>query len=406
MPRASAKPGATGFKKIAPLPSTTGAGTKGNAAPDLQSSKTPKQVKKTAQKRNKKRKAGIYDDDEESIIKAGGSDSDGSDEFTTVTTQTKSGRQIHRPTVFAPQPDPAPISAAGTAVSPVGGPEGGSPRKKRRIRRVKEANITCEHCQRGHSPAGNQIVLCDDCNGAWHQFCHDPPVEAETVSEKESQWFCSDCRPLKAPPSVASVPGVSNVETVTATVYDSNFLHSQNLVGGSNFTAEERLGYLSRLSHAALVGLLARISGENPELPIFPANLKELRTSTFIAPFPTKPSSAATNATSQDTTLSTSLPQVAGAISPPPAKVQTQHPPATTIASSDPTPAAAPIDEYASDEEFIPEHRLYPKPGNGFRLPPDSVDLDILLEDPNCRTFSHALHGPAEMRAEAAVGVA
>jgi hypothetical protein len=59
---------------------------------------------------------------------------------------------------------------------------------------------------------------------------------------------------------------------------------------------------------------------------------------------------------------------------------------------------------YESDEESeyeFQEHRLYPRAGNGFRLSLNVDDIDIMREDPDCPTFSYALHGPAKARAEA-----
>lgn len=41
------------------------------------------------------------------------------------------------------------------------------------------------------------IVLCDGCNTAWHQHCHDPPVAKDVVQVQEKEWFCSECRALK-----------------------------------------------------------------------------------------------------------------------------------------------------------------------------------------------------------------
>ena len=51
----------------------------------------------------------------------------------------------------------------------------------------------CKNCGRGHSPGSNAIVFCDGCNGAWHQFCHDPPIEGEVVRVEEREWVCGAC---------------------------------------------------------------------------------------------------------------------------------------------------------------------------------------------------------------------
>ena len=58
------------------------------------------------------------------------------------------------------------------------------------------------------------------------------------------------------------------------------------------------------------------------------------------------------------------------------------------IVDSYPTPTQEEDDyEYLYDEHAT----LYPKPGNGVKLPPESVDLAMLLEGPDCKTFSHNL---------------
>jgi PHD-finger len=37
------------------------------------------------------------------------------------------------------------------------------------------------------------IVFCDGCNMAYHQFCHDPPIEKDVVQIAEKEWFCNSC---------------------------------------------------------------------------------------------------------------------------------------------------------------------------------------------------------------------
>ncbi|EER26552.1 PHD-finger motif containing protein [Coccidioides posadasii C735 delta SOWgp] len=408
MPRPSAKPVAAPLKKIAPAPPKIEEVSDSTPGSVPKSGKQQNRTKKPTQKRSKKRKARTYDDDGDGIIKAGDSSSDESDEFTPIATQTKSGRQIHRPSVFAHQQGTAQSSAPGATgvTTKVSGRES-PPRKKKKVRKGKEANITCEHCQRGHSPSGNPIVFCDDCNGGWHRFCHDPPIEVEVVNVKESQWFCRACRPVKAPSPITPVASTMQSKPVaTATVYDTKFLESENLVGGSKFTRGEKLGYLARLSHAALVNLLIRISDESPELPIFPANVKDLRPSLFIAPSIANPSATTIKSSLQDTTTQTTpLSSVGTSItsqlsSEPPNQPQSSTPP--TSDPDHPHASTAHNEGDHSEDEFVSEHRLYPKPGNGFLLPPDPVDLDMLLEDPDCPTFSHALHGPAKLRTEGA----
>jgi hypothetical protein len=45
-----------------------------------------------------------------------------------------------------------------------------------------------------------------------------------------------------------------------------------------------------------------------------------------------------------------------------------------------------------SDED-VDEDLPYPRAGNGIRFPTDDEELDILLDDPYCKTFSHRIRG-------------
>lgn len=158
-------------------------------------------------KRTKRRRRAKYDDDEdEGIIKAGDAISDESDDFTPTATQTKSGRQVQRPSLYVPPVTP-PSSKKPRNVTTVGtadeGQAQGARKRKRFYRKGKEINTNCIHCQRGYSPSANVIVFCDACNHAWHQLCHDPPIGDEIVAVRESQWFCRECKP---PPSTFNGP--------------------------------------------------------------------------------------------------------------------------------------------------------------------------------------------------------
>jgi hypothetical protein len=314
-------------------------------------------------KRGKKRRRNEDSDDDN--VRAGDSSSDESD-FTPVATQTKSGRQVQRPSLFVPPP--APTTTIKLKVNPPVAPKGATtaaltlPKKKKKTyRKGQELNVICAHCQRGASPPTNKIVFCDGCNRAWHQFCHEPPIENKVIEVKEAEWFCRGCKPPIETSSVdegSSAQIRSGHQAPRMTAAESQ----EARVSGNMFSAEERRGYLSGLSHAALVDLLVDLSDRNPTLPIFPRNLKDLKQSKFVGAMPT----------------------VISAPRPEP----------------EPLPAVAPPsqphrDDSSSDsgsEYEIEEHRLYPRAGNGFRLPPETEDLDILLEDPACPTFSYALH--------------
>ncbi|PGH06559.1 hypothetical protein AJ79_06498 [Helicocarpus griseus UAMH5409] len=359
-------------------------------------------------------------EDDDGVIKAGDSSSDRSaDEATPITTQTKSGRQIHRPTVFVPA---QPAAGSGSPTVPEAS-SSSQPRKRRRVyRKGKEVNVICKRCERGHSPVGNMIVFCDDCNRPWHQFCHDPPIGKEVITVKEMEWFCKECRPIEF--SSDEMPPPSNVQRATNTnrIDTTDYLPtlpSGTKIGGAQFSLEQKKGYLCSLSHSHLVDILLNISTSTPDLPIFPENLLDLPSSTLLNSTPQAPTIHPNGtihkpplATAESTTsistlttqnsLTTSESSIDGRRQPPPPPLF----PAIAEASGTSTskyPRNAPSDNEADEDEYlyIEDHRLYPKAGNGFRLPPDSEDLDMLLEDPACPTFSHSLHGPAKARMEA-----
>jgi hypothetical protein len=175
---------------------------------------------------------------------------------------------------------------------------------------------------------------------------------------------------------------------------------SPTRVAGSQFTTEQKRAYLAGLSHTDLVNLLLHISNSGPDLPIFPSNLLELRASVFFPSSTIPPTTVMTgitpnaanslpSAVSNTTANSGIAPNISGHGYPSLPGTGTRAARREDITTDD-------EDEYV----HIEEHRLYPKPGNGFCLPADSEDLDMLLEDPGCATFSYALHGPATVRAE------
>jgi hypothetical protein len=322
---------------------------------------SPSKASVISRKRRNKRKRAHDSEDE---IKAHDSSSDDeSEDMLPSARQTKSGRQVNRPTFFAPSPEPVPLSRQKS--SPSGTATTAPAKRRRKVYRKngKEINVTCRHCQRGHSPVTNMIVFCDECNDAYHQYCHDPPIKQELIDDKDAQWFCSECRPetrhrvllkLKLPPQQKDTP---SIETPVLSV---------PLVSGEQFTAEEQRGYLSSLSHVALVDMLVTLSKTNPTLPVFPENLKDLQRSKFaIATMtPTNPV--------QSTEVVT---------------VETKDAASPSVDEED-----SDADSGSGSEYEVEEHRLYPRSGNGFHLPPEEDDFDILLDDPACSTFSYKLH--------------
>ncbi|EED19500.1 PHD finger domain protein, putative [Talaromyces stipitatus ATCC 10500] len=347
----------------APLP-TPGLSIAPSITPKRQTPKSSpgKTSVKNRKRRNKRKRAQDSDDE----IKAHDSSSDDeSEDMLPSARQTKSGRQVNRPTFFAPSPEPIPISRQKSL--PSGTATTGIPAKRRRKvyrKNGKEINITCRHCQRGHSPVTNMIVFCDECNDAYHQYCHDPPIKQELIDDKDAEWFCRECRPgtgprillrLKLPPQQLNSPITESA------------VSSVPLVCGERFTAEEQRGYLSSLSHATLVDMLVTLSKTNPTLPVFPENLRDLQSSKFAVTAAT-----ATNVAGELTEAVT---------------VEMKDVASSSVGGED-----SDTDSDSGSEYEVEEHRLYPRPGNGFHLPPEEDDFDILLDDPACPTFSYALH--------------
>ncbi|GIK02503.1 integrator complex subunit 12 [Aspergillus viridinutans] len=349
-------------------------------------------------RRSRKRRRG-GDSDGEDIIRAGDSSSDESDIAPTAT-QTKSGRQVNRPSLYVP-PASSPAVSKANGTSSHGSETTGARRHKRVFRESKETYVNCMHCQRGHSPRSNAIVFCDGCNRAWHQLCHDPPIDSDVVNVVEKEWHCRECKPVQIsivqPTVVRSNP---DLQAQTLAPIHHHVPCPKIEVGGELFSAEERRGYLSSLSHASLVELLVTISDRNPSLSMFPSNLKELQSSKFLftSNISAGPASAATSTQTLTTTETPVSHTEKDTTSEKPSTKNTEKP--LPSASSSRKRHRYESDEESEYEEFQ-EHRLYPRAGNGFRLSVNVDDIDIMREDPACPTFSYALHGPAKARAEA-----
>ncbi|KAI9678772.1 MAG: hypothetical protein M1817_005829 [Caeruleum heppii] len=263
------------------------------------------------------------DDDDDGDDGESDHDSSGSDTYAALPTQTKSGRSVNRPTQF----DPATKTPT---------------RRRGPYRRHAEASV-CRICGRGHSPPGNQIVFCDGCNSPYHRFCHSPVIEEEVVREESRAWFCAVCEGAKHGVGLLGVGpgGVGMVE-----VKDGEG------VSGEGLAEDERRTYFSMLPHPALVTLLLRATSQHPTLPIFPPNVKEIINPTVTTtPKETATPQSSTNA-DNNPTQSTTNPT-------------SNIPP--KLDRGDPT-----TQTYA-----------YPPPGHGLasRLPPESSDMDWLLED-------------------------
>ncbi|KAL3463823.1 hypothetical protein BJX64DRAFT_256351 [Aspergillus heterothallicus] len=346
---------------------------------------------------SKKRKRG-KDSDGEDVIRAGDSSSDESD-FTPTATQTKSGRQVNRPSVYVPEHViPALPKEHINTSGATDKPQDAAKKRRRVSRKGKSTNSNCAHCQRGHSAPRNVIVFCDRCNRAWHQFCHDPPIERDVITVKEKEWLCRDCNPVEInishPTVVRSNPSLTWEPPVHVPISPPSIE-----VGGGKFSTADRRQFLSGLSHATLVELLLTISDKHPTVPMFPKDMATFPVSKF-------PSSQALISSTEPEPTPT-LPATTNGLTPAnPTIPAAQN--GVDAASTDALPQRprARYQEISSDEESeyeFQEHRLYPRAGNGVRLSALAEDLDILAEDPACATFSYALHGPMQARIAARV---
>ena len=50
------------------------------------------------------------------------------------------------------------------------------------------ANLICKECHEGEDE--ENMLLCDHCDGGWHMYCLDPPLE----EIPEGSWYCPTCR--------------------------------------------------------------------------------------------------------------------------------------------------------------------------------------------------------------------
>ena len=224
--------------------------------------------------------------------------------------------------------------------------------KRKHARNPAEAAV-CRSCGRGHSPQNNQIVFCDVCETPWHQYCHDRPISPTVVRVEESEWRCSDCN-----------IGESLAKFGKGRLSQETFAKST----GINPTLQWTQDYLMSVSKETLVNLLLKAQDGQEDLPLFePAARLDLTVKSVLP----------------------DLEKKAEQLSQPPPKAKVV--PATTRreaaedAEGEET-AEVVVDE---DEGYSEEPLPYPKMGNGLVLPPESEDVDILVDE-NEAVYSHS----------------
>lgn len=365
-----------------------------------------------------------------------------------ASTQTRSGRQVQKPvpTVTPSSGTNKPATKRPSLPQMVSSPSiKKHPKIKAKVYRGREQFALCEHCLRGNGPPGNVIVFCDACNKCWHQRCHDPKIPKEVVADTKAEWFCSDCdrilhgkkkvkppsKPamqsvqIPAPPQAQPLPPASSPQAIKPLAPRYGLPY----IPGMALSPAQKKQYLDSLSKEKLIEIVLRAADLAPNMPIFETPLHEVPQSSLFPPRSQFPFA----------TLPKSMrpPIPPGSLPPPPPPQipqharQIQHPvhqPQPTSSNAPvpvPIPAQTSIPVYshptagtpskpntvaptavtADDDEgyyddFDELALVYPKPGEGVYdlvLPPESTDLGVLLEGPDCRTFSHWVRGRGAM---------
>ncbi|KAL6246994.1 hypothetical protein RBB50_006301 [Rhinocladiella similis] len=332
-----------------------------NEGPPLTAADTPNQFLNDPSKKRKSGDGNTMNPRSATADSATTQSRDSSEEYN-PTGHTRSGRQTQKPVSLkienTASTSPSKPSRAGSVnISTPSSSIKTHPKIKRRIYRGREQFALCEHCLRGHGPPGNVIVFCDACNKCWHQRCHEPQISKQTVSDAKAEWYCTECdrilhgkKAKKINTKVKAVPAPPVVPTTP--------VYAGTRLGGRFLLPDQKLAYLRTLSKENLVSLLMHASGLAPDLPIF---------QTLVTP-----AQPATAPQAQFTS--------------------TYVTPVTNPPTSHEADGGDAVDE--GYDGYYDEHAaLYPKPGQGIRLPPEREDLHMLLEGKESRTFSHWVRG-------------
>ncbi|CAG8481731.1 11654_t:CDS:2 [Acaulospora morrowiae] len=129
--------------------------------------------------------------------------------------------------------------------------------------RSKLDDIVCIVCHDGQSPKHNRIVLCDKCDVPYHQQCHVPSIEDRVAEITTAEWMCSKCEEAKGRKRRKVEPRVST---------SNNNLRD---ISGNGLTEEQKIAYLSSLPQRVLIDLILIAEKLHPDLPLYPADVKE-----------------------------------------------------------------------------------------------------------------------------------
>ncbi|CAG8693156.1 9143_t:CDS:2, partial [Racocetra fulgida] len=131
-------------------------------------------------------------------------------------------------------------------------------------------DIVCTICRDGRSPKNNRIVLCDKCDIPYHQQCHKPPIESRVVEITDAEWMCAKCEEALRGRKRRKVDS-SNTSSGSISVSSDIFRGSS----GNGLTEEQKVAYLSSLPQRVLIDLILIAEKLHPDLPLYPADIKE-----------------------------------------------------------------------------------------------------------------------------------
>ncbi|CAK1360084.1 unnamed protein product [Cercospora beticola] len=307
----------------------------------------------------KRKRDGDEDDDDEA--------SDSSVEITPVATETRFGRSIQKPTSFVPPP-PSPTT---------------NKRKRPYNYRNPQAAV-CKVCLRGTSPASNPVVFCDGCNAPYHRWCHKPPIEQAVIDKEDAEWYCQSCAAARVVP--VSITEVSSFVSVTGASED------------------QRRKYFAALPPGFLVTLLVKATTFRPDLPVFHPKFKELVAASqqngHLEANPAAPSLNGKEAVRQSAEAAVATPTTTAATS---NAITTSNSTVGATRSTSTTQPRIPAsngpspDDAAYTDDVHPEN--YPRPGQGLMstLPPETEDLEWLVDDDDRNgVFTHLYHEPTK----------
>ena len=390
--------------------------------PDQLERTTPSQKRPTQPKRKRRDSDVIRVEDDSSESEEEFSRAS-SPEYNPASTLTRSGRQsIKADPIYTPAPTPTRTQPIGKKPHPNQYTVKKHPKIKAKVYRGREAFALCEHCTRQFGPPDNVIVFCDACNKCWHQRCHEPRVTKEMIADTKAEWFCAECdkilhgkkrgRPttkpaqsqahqlIPPPPQPQLPPDLPKIK------------YGMPWIPGMALTLVQKKDYLHSLPKERLIDIVMRAADLAPNMPIFetpyhlianPANLPYQpppNRNSPVAPLGPPPPGPISQPPPAQVTPQ---PQI---IYPPPPKSNApiyDHP--TAKITSKPNTQPPPSNLTEEDEGYYDDYDelalLYPKPGQGvydLALPPEYMDYGVLLEGPDCKTFSHWVKGQGEIK--------